>query len=289
MRARDLRSCCCTCREFCQVISSFEELDRFRIECLNSIKITSFGSHGNNVGQFDHPRGVCIDPTSGNIFVCDSLNDRVQIFSPKGFPISTFGGKDSQLYYPTQIHISNSTVFILDHQCRRIQVFTMKLTFTKSIMMEKQCRTFTCLENGNIVIVYDSNEIEIPDQKIKFLPDTDRGMISAIASNCLDQIFIAYKNRIRILMGQETIDDFECDIGPAVSISDIYIDGRNRLFLLNTWHEHITIVNSAGRCLGRIKPVIEGGISIVSTMCGLNGRIILSDIFHHRISCFHVY
>jgi DNA-binding beta-propeller fold protein YncE len=41
---------------------------------------SSSRSTDSDVGNFDKPCGVCIDPSSGAIYVCDSGNDRVQIF-----------------------------------------------------------------------------------------------------------------------------------------------------------------------------------------------------------------
>ena len=41
--------------------------------------VTSFGQYGNDKGDFCAPRGVCVDK-DGFVYVCDSANERVQIF-----------------------------------------------------------------------------------------------------------------------------------------------------------------------------------------------------------------
>ena len=41
--------------------------------------VTSFGSYGKNPGQFDCLGGVAVD-NSGVVYVCDSKNNRVQVF-----------------------------------------------------------------------------------------------------------------------------------------------------------------------------------------------------------------
>ena len=41
--------------------------------------VTSFGKHGNGEGDFRCPWGVCVDK-DGYVYVCGSLNNRVQIF-----------------------------------------------------------------------------------------------------------------------------------------------------------------------------------------------------------------
>ena len=46
----------------------------------DGVFIHSFGSRGSDHGQFFGPQGIAISPT-GEIYVCDSENKRVQIFS----------------------------------------------------------------------------------------------------------------------------------------------------------------------------------------------------------------
>ncbi|MEH1839894.1 MAG: SBBP repeat-containing protein [Nostoc sp.] len=45
---------------------------------------TSFGTEGIGNGQFRYPNGVAVDP-SGNIYVADTINDRIVRFNPSDF------------------------------------------------------------------------------------------------------------------------------------------------------------------------------------------------------------
>ena len=49
--------------------------------------VSSIGSTGTEPGQFQGPAGVAISPVSGNFFVSDQLNNRVQVLSPEGEPL----------------------------------------------------------------------------------------------------------------------------------------------------------------------------------------------------------
>jgi len=49
-----------------------------------------FGSRGSEPGQFQQPRGLALTP-QGNIAVADSKNGRIQVLSPAGEPILSFG------------------------------------------------------------------------------------------------------------------------------------------------------------------------------------------------------
>jgi DNA-binding beta-propeller fold protein YncE len=42
--------------------------------------IGTFGTTGNNAGQFDDPRGVAVDPTDGDIAVADFANNRISVW-----------------------------------------------------------------------------------------------------------------------------------------------------------------------------------------------------------------
>jgi len=48
------------------------------------------GTSGTELGQFSGPAGVAFD-SSGNVYVTDSGNQRVQIFSSNGTFLSSFG------------------------------------------------------------------------------------------------------------------------------------------------------------------------------------------------------
>jgi DNA-binding beta-propeller fold protein YncE len=52
-----------------------------------------FGSLGSGPGQFNGPQGIAVSPTDGRIFVCDRVNNRVQIFAhtPTAAQASSWG------------------------------------------------------------------------------------------------------------------------------------------------------------------------------------------------------
>src|SRR4029079_17255226 len=52
--------------------------------------ITKFGHNGTANGQFDSPNGIALD-SSGNVYVADTDNDRIEIFSPSNSSINTKG------------------------------------------------------------------------------------------------------------------------------------------------------------------------------------------------------
>jgi DNA-binding beta-propeller fold protein YncE len=54
-------------------------------------QVATFGSPGSGAGQLQGPEGVAVAPASGNLYVADTGNDRVDVFSATGTFIDAFG------------------------------------------------------------------------------------------------------------------------------------------------------------------------------------------------------
>ncbi len=79
----------------------------------------SFGSYGPQNGQLSGPYGVAVSPTSGDVYVADTSNSRVQIFNPTGGWLGqTFGiGVGcTTLQAPEGLAVNGSTgdVYVVD-------------------------------------------------------------------------------------------------------------------------------------------------------------------------------
>ena len=89
--------------------------------------IEEYGSQGKNMGSFDRPSGIAIDPDN-NIFVADTFNHRIQKFSSCGEFISQFGvygSKASQLDSPWGMALDGSgNLLVADHLNNRVQKFS---------------------------------------------------------------------------------------------------------------------------------------------------------------------
>jgi PKD repeat protein len=88
--------------------------------------VTKWGSYGNGDGQFYWPAGVAVD-SSGNIYVADTNNNRIEKFDSNGLYISQFGSYgsgDGQFNRPKDIAIDSSgNIYVADNGNRRIQKF----------------------------------------------------------------------------------------------------------------------------------------------------------------------
>jgi RHS repeat-associated protein len=84
------------------------------------------GLSGTGEGQFNSPHGIVVD-SSGNVWVVDSSNDRVEEFNEKGEYLKKFGSAgtgESQFKHPTGITISGGNLYVVDEENDRVEEFS---------------------------------------------------------------------------------------------------------------------------------------------------------------------
>lgn len=94
----------------------------------NGKLLLKFGTQGSKKGQFNYPNALAVDNTTGNIYVCDSNNFRIQIFDKKGKYISQFGASGAgALTHPTAISLQfKSEVHVVESFGHDVQVYDLK-------------------------------------------------------------------------------------------------------------------------------------------------------------------
>ncbi len=95
-----------------------------------------FGSEGKGEGQFTYLTSMAFD-VSGNVWVVDSGNDRVQKFSSEGSYLSAFGSKGTgagQFEEPWGVAINKNTgnIYVTDSSNNRVQEFSSTGAFVRT-------------------------------------------------------------------------------------------------------------------------------------------------------------
>jgi DNA-binding beta-propeller fold protein YncE len=81
-----------------------------------------FGGFGTAPGQFSQPAAVAVDPSNGNVFVADTINDRVQALDPRG-AVRPWAAPASPISRPTGIGVSpvgNRDIYLSDTNNNRV-------------------------------------------------------------------------------------------------------------------------------------------------------------------------
>ncbi len=93
-------------------------------------RFAAFGRRGASVGQFNYPTQIWCDPNSGELWVTDSLNFRIQRFSKNGEFISTLSGvgdATGNFARPKGVATDNSGhVYIVDGLLNTMQIFNQR-------------------------------------------------------------------------------------------------------------------------------------------------------------------
>jgi DNA-binding beta-propeller fold protein YncE len=94
--------------------------------------LRKWGSKGNGDGQFNFPTGIAVD-NSGNLYVADKENHRVQKFSSEGAFLLKWGREGTgkgQFYFPIGVAVDSAgNLYVVDEGNHRIQKFSSEGTF----------------------------------------------------------------------------------------------------------------------------------------------------------------
>ena len=88
--------------------------------------IIQIGNTGSGEGQFNNPRGITVNEYNGDIYVCDSSNNRIQIFSENYSFKSQFG--KGTLQSPIDIQLTRDNIYVLSYTKPFLTIFNYNFT-----------------------------------------------------------------------------------------------------------------------------------------------------------------
>jgi DNA-binding beta-propeller fold protein YncE len=111
------------------IVSEYTVVDRVqKFSAQGRQLITAWGTPGLAAGEFNRAEGVCVD-NSDRIYVADSCNHRIQVFSPEGKFLRAYGkaGEGAgEMSYPYDIQVDEQgRQFVCEFGNSRIQVFDL--------------------------------------------------------------------------------------------------------------------------------------------------------------------
>ena len=137
--------------------------------------VSRIGSYGNGQLQFNYPSGLSTDEYNGDIYICDFLNDRVQIIS-ENFHYKSELGKDI-LRYPRDIKLYEDNIFVLDQSNPCLHIFDKDLVLQRSVITKGEgeqqvnhpCFFFIDKFSSILISDYNSNSILFLTSEFEFI------------------------------------------------------------------------------------------------------------------------
>lgn len=134
----------------------------------------TFGVKGDQPGHLEAPEHLCFSDEHNQLFVCDSGNDRIQVFTPEGQFVRAFGSRGDgnlQFHHPRGICIDkNGTLLVSDYCNRRIvaykwdgkqETFLGTLTHQSRDTLEFFRPWGICADSKKHLVVADSMDCKI--------------------------------------------------------------------------------------------------------------------------------
>jgi hypothetical protein len=271
---------------------------------------SAFGGLGTGPGQFSHPTGVATDQ-SGNVWVVDSDNARVEKFNAKGEFLLQFGSKgtgNGQFLQPQSVAVcSSGNVFVTDKGSGRVGRFTSLGEFVEWIGTEvfqwgvtgtlPEPSGISCDSESAIRVASQNGRIyrysELPDAGgHHFLGSfAEVGTPTGVASGIADDIWVSdasgriLQKRLQSGEVRAVVSQGEGD-GQVREPLGIRVDPSGNLIIADSLNNRIQVVSPMGEYLGKFGTKGSGPGQMTGpadVAVGLGGVFYVADWGNNRI------
>lgn len=268
----------------------------------NLIQTPSFlFSIGNAKIKLNQPMGVTTDP-DGNIYVADSGNREIKVFSSEGkfmYSFGTKGPKNSLLKYPYGLaFIDQQRLLVADTAAKAVKVFDKKGKYLGDFFSKPKVKPGILYRDAkdNIYVVdLENNSIFVFDlqgKKRKVIKSLEFNYIQGVLKDPQGNLVIANSGQSKVMFLTENNQlireiDGKSDKYPKFStIRGMAIDKLNRLIVSDTMTNKLRFFHLNGQELFSISTVSskEDKLYFPTTIhTTLDGKIFVVDRGNNRI------
>lgn len=272
----------------------------------------SIGAKGEAPGLFSTPTGISTD-ASGNIYVADTGNNRIQKFDSRGRLLKFIGGfgwESEQFQRPADICAENALdVFVADYDNHRIERYDKDLNWISSYRNDENLEDklqfafplsvaisihgdlfIVSAENKNVVKLNTLREPEISFGDYAWGEGT-LAEPAGIAVSKSDRIYVA-DGRAGAVFVYDYYGNFLFNIGQGTLKAPygICVDANEYLYVTDRELDQVVIFSPAGH------PVLRHGatgtkLGAFTNPAGIavfQNRILVADMDNHRVQVFTV-
>jgi len=228
----------------------------------------SIGSEGSGPGQFNHPESDAFD-ASGNLWVVDKVNDRIEKFSSTGTFLAAYGSKGSgnlQFSEPWGIAISATTgnIFVSDQGNSRIEVLNSKGEYQRSFGTSG-------IGNGQFK---GPSGVSVDSKGYVWVSDEGNNRVEQFSETG------EYKGQLGSSGTGE--GQLKAPVDIAISEGELYVadSGNNRVEEFSLSREYLGVIGNTGKGAGQFTE--PRGIAANPT----NGDLYITDFNEERVQEF---
>lgn len=275
--------------------------------------VAAWSSASSETGLFDGPQDFAFGP-QGNVYVVDSGNDRIQIFSMEGTYLDSWGGSGTaygKFNLPYSLDVDElGNVYVSDFWNYRIQKFDANGNFIKAwgsqgsgyIQFQGACRLRFGPDGNLYALERDNHRVQIFSKNGDFVnmwgtPGSQQGELTwptALAIDAQGYLYISdHYKRIQKFTAQGLfVDQFGGDYQDPTfeRIEDITFDQKGNLLALNVHLQKVLTVHpSNGSVLSSFgeKGIQKGQFFWVTSIRAAPGwNFFTGDVGANRVQIF---